>query len=475
MQTKPVRWYEGMLVLPHHFQAADEYWHEAVTTNADWLNPYSYGIRSLRLHAGSLANYEVRIVELQCRLKDGTLVSVPDNGQLAVLDVRPSFEHAQAVYVHLLLPRISAGRPNSAHDRESLQSHQRYVCDTVSRDEVNSGGNARDVDTNEFNFTLRAMENHEIPAGYESIPILRLRRSDQPGAVPELDPNYIPPLLACQSFPVLHQDILISISSQVGSFIKRLAEKLGTQGGWNEIGSPQVMQSVLQISAANASYPVLQQLFHSRLLHPFQAYVEICRLIGQLSFSRPNWEPPSLPMYDHDRLADVFSALRAELDSIISSQTGTGRLLRFPFVGTGEWLEVGLESDWLADDPELYIAITSQLPPETLDRLFAESHLDWKLGSSRNIADIYRNAEHGLRVQRYSGQSGLPPLTDVTYFKIETSGHYWQQLLASPTLALKVNDRFIQSNYTGKNTLDVADQQGTQHHLTFDLFVQQHE
>ncbi|MCA9116593.1 MAG: type VI secretion system baseplate subunit TssK [Planctomycetaceae bacterium] len=490
MRTRQVRWFEGMLVLPHHFQSAEQNMHDWIATSQDWLSQYSYGLWSMDLNRAALQNYEVRIPRLEARLRDGTLISVPENGQLRTLDVRAAFETSEQVYIYLLLPQVVQGRANSM----SLQngsasgnsangaatnghaSEYRYLATTEAREEINSGGNSRDVDTQFFNVQLRAQPELESPGGYESLPLLRLRRSRQPGAVPEPDPGYVPPLLACGASDHLMQDVLLAVCSQLGSYIRTTAESLQTLGGWEEASLPQVHRTIMQLHAANSSYPALLQMVQTRGLRPLNAYIELCRLIGQLSIGRQDWQPPRLPMYDHDDLGGVFAKLQSEINSIFHAEGSQARILRFPFTGTGQWMEVPLQPEWFEGGHEFFIGIRSELPVDALERLFAESHLDWKLGSSRTISQIFQNAEAGLSISRLTGGSAtLPQLKDLTYFQIDTSGPYWQQLVSAPALAVQVNERFLDRDSTGTNVLHVVDQQRNLYELTFDLFVLKHE
>ncbi len=474
MRTRQVAWQEGMMVLPHHFQSAELNQQDWLATSSNWLNQYAYGIRSLELNHAALENYEVRIPRLEVRLKDGTLVSVPDNGTLETLDVRSAFEGQQSVYVFLRLPNVVPGRPNA----QTLNGHRsdvvRYLTTRETQEELNSGGNSREIETQQLNVRLSAQTTLEAPGGYESLPLFRLRRSLQPGAVPELDADFIPPLLAVNAFPGLQQNVLLAICSQLGSFIRTQSQSLKTLGGWQEASQPQVQRSILQLHTVNSAYPLLLQLFQSRGLHPFQAYTELCRTVGQLAIFRPDWEPPTLPGYDHDDLFHVFNTVKLEIESVFQSGGVSGQVLRFPFIKTTSHLEVGLEQDWLEEGHEFFIGIQSDLSDADLERLFAEKHLDWKLGSSQAIDQIYLNGESGIGIRRVERQSMLPTLKDMTYFSIENSGPYWQQLAKSKSLAIKVNDRFLQDGAPTDRTITVVDEAGSLNALGLDLFVLKH-
>jgi type VI secretion system protein ImpJ len=472
MQTRQVRWHDGMLVLPHHFQALDDNFRDLVTSTIDSLIPSAYGLRTFSISEESLANYEIRIRRLEARLKDGTIVSVPDVEQLPVLNVRNAFSECDRPMVFLLLPQVVSGRPNSAPSREMVSSQHRFATVVEQRDEINTGENRREIELQEFNLQLKALPSFETPAGFEALPLMRLRRSSQPGATPEIDTSYVPPVLASESFAGLRHGILQNMYAQLGAFIKRQAADLVARGGWLEANSPDVSRLIAQLTAANSSYPVIFQLIHQSGVHPFNVYLEFCRLIGQLAIFREDLEAPILPSYDHDRIADVFDALSSQLDSVFQSSQFGGQISRRPFVGTIARIEVALESDWLQPGHELYIGIGSELPADTLDQLFANSHLDWKLASVQAIEDVYRNAESGLAVHRFTGGgSMLPTLSNVTYFRIDRTGLYWRQLLDSPALAIKINESFTRGSYTGQNAVTVVDLEEVEHQLSFDLFV----
>ena len=75
MHNLPVHWSEGLFLRPHHFQAADRYWTEALQTSEQWDHQYNYGIRRLELSREAIANYQFQVNACHARMKDGTLVA----------------------------------------------------------------------------------------------------------------------------------------------------------------------------------------------------------------------------------------------------------------------------------------------------------------------------------------------------------------------------------------------------------------
>lgn len=475
MRTKPVHWSEGMLVLPHHFQASDANLRDTMSTMLDWRNPYGYGVRQIEWNVDALRNFELRINRLKVRLKDGTLISVPENTHLDILDIRPALQESDEVFLYLALPEIVDGRLNSTRRRDDQSV--RSLVEAQDWADRNAAGNPRPIETERWNARLIALPSHESPKGFESLPIMRLRRSADAEAIPELDTDYIPSLLGCDAWLPLKEAILASICAQLGAFSKSQAEYIQTHGGWTEANQPQIRKAILQLAAVNAAYPYLRQLTEASGLHPFDAYTELCRIVGQLAIFRSNWQPPDLPLYDHDDLGRIFRIVKSEIELCLQSEGATAKVQRFPFLGVEEWMEVGLDPRWVRNrNLGFYVGVRSDLTPERLELFFSNRWLDWKLGSSRTITQIYRNGEAGLALTRVVGvHQSLPALQNVTYFEVDPRGTYWDQVCESRTLAIKVNERYIRGAFVGQNTLTVIDPKNTPRDLKLELFVVDNE
>jgi type VI secretion system protein ImpJ len=306
---------------------------------------------------------------------------------------------------------------------------------------------------------------------------MQLKRSADVDAAPEINTDYIPPLLGCDAWAYLKEEILASIVAQLGSFSRSQADYIQTHGGWTEANQPQVRKALLQLHAVNGCFPYLRQLTDARGTHPFLAYTELCRLVGQLSIFRSNWQPPDLPLYDHDDLGRIFRAVKSEIELCLTSEGPTAKVQRFPFLGVEEWMEVGLDPKWLRNkNLGFYVGVRSDLTAERLELLFSDRWLDWKLGSSRTVTQIFKNGEAGLSIRRVVGvHQALPALQGVTYFEVDPRGRYWDQVAESRTLALKVNQQYIRNEFVGTNVLTVVDPKNNPRDLKLELFVVDNE
>src|SRR5919197_5017884 len=110
MSESAVNWHEGMFLRPQHFQAADRFWHDQVRQSSRWDVNYNWGLRAVEIDPDALRNYRFEVPRLQARLRDGTLIRVPDDGRLAPLDLREPLERRSPVEVSLAVPVVQLGR-----------------------------------------------------------------------------------------------------------------------------------------------------------------------------------------------------------------------------------------------------------------------------------------------------------------------------------------------------------------------------
>jgi predicted component of type VI protein secretion system len=87
MTVRNVHWHEGMFLKPHLFQTAQRYQAYVAARNEKWDLNYNWGVRAIDLDRDALSNYRLVIRSLQVRLRDGTNVSVPEDGVLQVMDL----------------------------------------------------------------------------------------------------------------------------------------------------------------------------------------------------------------------------------------------------------------------------------------------------------------------------------------------------------------------------------------------------
>ena len=123
MATRAVHWHEGMFLRPHQFQTEQRFWLHLHARNSKWDQHYNWGLCAITFDGDALANHRCAVQTLSIRLRDGTLISVPDDGTLPEVEFKDALEEASHVTVYLALPTMDLAKANAAVGAVS-DSHQ---------------------------------------------------------------------------------------------------------------------------------------------------------------------------------------------------------------------------------------------------------------------------------------------------------------------------------------------------------------
>ena len=270
MQYHPVLWSEGMFLRPHHFQAADRYWTEVLATSQSWDTPYNYGLRAIALSQDSLANYQLEIRSCHTRLRDGTIIALDTGQGPGRVNLKEAFQRHAVVTVYLAIPNLALGRPNV--EAGTTPGERRYLSTALSLPDENLGGNDQEVQLRGVN--VRVLLSTQELAGYEVLPIARIKRSGEAEASPTLDDDFIPPLLAIDAWPPLALDIVRSIYDVIGAKIEVLSQRVVERGVTLASQEPGDLDDLLMLTTLNGAWGALRCLAFASGVHPL---VEIGR------------------------------------------------------------------------------------------------------------------------------------------------------------------------------------------------------
>ncbi len=469
MTTRAVHWHEGMFLRPQHFQTAQRH-ADAIGNRSNKLDVhYNWGLRSVELDHDALANYRLVVHSLSARLRDGTLVSIPEDGLLTAVELKNAFESTHTVTVYLAVPSLHLGRANAATN--GTTEGARYVLDTQELEDENTGVNPQPVQVRLLN--LRILLSTDDHSGYEVLPIARIDRSMQADSPPQLDVTYIPPLLACDAWTPLSTNIVQSLYDRIGKKIELLSNQVVSRGITFDSQSQGDPLIFAQLRELNEAYAELGVMGFAQGVHPMWVYLTLCRLVGKLAIFGPTRRPPELPRYDHDDLGTCFYRVKQYLDELLNILVEPEYKER-PFVGAGLRMQVSLEPVWLESVWQLFVGVQSALDSEECIRFLTKpGHLDMKIGSSDRVDTMFRLGLAGLRVvPAPRPPRALPALPGLIYFQIspESSEVEWQHVQRSLTLAIRLNERLIAGNIQGQRILTISNN-GQTTTLQFTLFV----
>ena len=454
MRNPSVHWHEGQFLRPHHFQAADRFWTEYIQTSQRWDNAYGFGLHDIEYSREALGNHHFEIQRLHARMRDGTLVSLetgqePDRVNLkdvlelqnATADLSAAFESEMSVRVYLAVPKLKMGLPNTTEPNS--QQNPRYLSTHLPIQDESDGGNDQDIAFKQLN--VRLMLSTQDISGYEVLPIAQIKRAGDSESVPQLDRQYIPPLLTTDAWPQLSRDIVRAVYDMIGQKIDVLSEQVKNRGIGLDSRHPGDLDRVLMLSQLNGAYAALGVLSFAKGVHPLIAYTELCRIAGELAVFSNERRLGDIPPYDHEDLGRIFPKIRVEIERLINSVRDYEFEQRF-FVGVGMGLQVSLEPRWFNNDWQWYIGVRKgDLTEQEVRTLLSAGQLDWKLGSARQVEMLFKNRAEGLVLTPLDrAVRALPAGQDWLYYEVpRKEGPAWNDVQQTQSLAMRFRDSLI--------------------------------
>lgn len=458
MRNLPIHWSEGMFLRPHHLQAADRYWCELIQTSEQWDHAYSYGLRQLEYSKEALLNSQFQINSCQARLADGTLVSLGPFQEPDRLDVKQALDDVDAlrqqsvaleeafqanarVRVFLAVPKLKLGGTNVASAGESDEREPcRYSETQATLQDESRGGNDQDVRFRKLN--VRLLLSTEPRVGYELLPIAEIERSGANSSTPQLT-SYIPPLLAVDAWPPLAREYVRAIYDMVGNKLQLLTEQVQSRGLTLASQEPGDLDRLWMLAQLNQAYATLGVLTFAGGIHPLDAYLELCRIVGNLSIFGSERRAPEAPRYDHDDLERIFAWVKAQIDLLLHAIREHSFYQRF-FVRAGLGMQVSLEPRWLNPDWQWYVGVASgDLSEAECRELVSPGQLNWKLGSKNQVEIIFHQARAGLGLVPLDRTPAALPMRGWIYFEVTRQNEAWRDVQATQTLAMRFRDTLI--------------------------------
>jgi type VI secretion system protein ImpJ len=458
-----------MFLRPQHFQSAERHWHDTLQRNSRWDRPYHWGLQEFEIDEEAIKTGLFKIRRLAARLRDGTVIRVPDDGVLADLDLKPFLVGSDPVEVALAVPVLQKGRPNLGDGQNAVS---RYRLDTF-REGVADENDGRVAAPFAFRrLNLRLVAGGEARAGYETLPIAQVERSSQIGATPQLARSYIPPLLWCDAWVPLARDILQEVSERIDTFLESQAKVV--RDGRIRLGSTEAeaLRQFERFRILNEAATYLGVFAYAQGVHPLDAYLELCRLVGRLAVFGPNLPVYVPPKYDHDDLGTCFTRVKQFIDELLVRGINVG-FEQERLIGFGLALKGGIKPAWLAGSWQMYVGVQSTLPSADCAK-YLTGRLNMKIGAYSRVEDIFRRGIRGLEFTYVTNQPRvLPSGTDMTYFRInrDASKEEWAHLQNTLQMAIRLNENLLAEGIDGRSELTLRLDGGKPAKMTFTLYV----
>ncbi|TVQ33621.1 MAG: hypothetical protein EA376_01835 [Phycisphaeraceae bacterium] len=385
-------WHSGMLLDPVHFQWVERRQERllAHARAAGLVAPWGFEHVQPWWDGASLGLESCRAV-----FPSGVAIAAPETDEVEPLTIGPVTDPGVShTTIYLTAPRQDQlGRWS---DRDALLRVQVEAADFLD-------DQSHPQEISVIRRRLRLARDGETLAGWDTLPVVRLRRKSNLDDEFEIDPTFIPPLLrvgASEVVVVKLDRLAIRIRDVAASVAGDLAGKRIGGAGMDSVTTFMVQK----LQALNRVLGLLSPLEKQNDLHPFNLYVTLSSCLGELAFFGESRVMPDIEPYRHDVFGQQFEELRARFDDLLSA--GFEPLFEpMPIaLVDGRIWEADLNG-WHPDTQGLMLA----MPLGELDREAAMRTLrDAKVFGNKDV-DVERYALAGLTLRpREHRLTGLP-------------------------------------------------------------------
>lgn len=149
-----INWSEGLFIQPHHFQQSSLQVDGEIGDLIRDYQTHGYGVAHIKISEADCENYVLNVLELDCRLTDGTRISFPENCVVESRSFKDVIDTYQGrVEVFLGLPLITELEPNCLRFNQTPMGgiKYRYITKMVEVNDINTGSNPQQVEVRLFN------------------------------------------------------------------------------------------------------------------------------------------------------------------------------------------------------------------------------------------------------------------------------------------------------------------------------------
>ena len=329
-----IQWHEGLMLTQQHFQQATLRGEMLLQYHFYKVSPFHWGVCQLRYDPGSLVAGILRILDLEAILPDSLLVSYhgssTDNLEI---DLNPYLEEIadnKALTISLAVPIRNIDSLN-----KDLARYAAYEAMPVA--DENTGDN--EVRINRLKPRPKLLVGENPSAKYSSFPLMKIKYINGSFVASE----YIPPILN------------VAVQSQLGllcaSVVKRLREKAlfladQAQSTSSNSSMPIGTEAKNIVYRLVSALPTFEALLITSQSHPYQLYLGLCSIVGQLAGIGTSLIPPVFAAYNHNDLLATFEQATEYIFRVLTEGvTENYKVVRFRY--ENNIFSAFFEGDWM--------------------------------------------------------------------------------------------------------------------------------
>lgn len=308
----PIQWHEGMMLVPQHFQQNDLRFEQAISYCLGQMFPFMWGVNIFKFDPISFPDGIIKVLELEGIMPDGTIISYNSklNGDLGPLEIdlnefKNDFQTSDK-YLYAVLPEVIDGISPLEGDKPRYYAQK---SDNV----IDFNSHENQIMVPKLYPRLSLYLGSIPPEQHAALPLMKLSYRDDNF----VERSYQPPF-----FKVTKTDLIGELTNGLARRIREKAIFLSEK--WqNEIDQTMSAETRSTLVALLQSIPSLEAKLNSQVTHPYDLYLEFCRVLGNLSTMSLGAIGPSLPVYNHNDIllsyTHLFDRMKRILDGVEQS------------------------------------------------------------------------------------------------------------------------------------------------------------
>ena len=316
-----VRWYEGMLLMPQHFQLLARRQESLLHYHAAVMAPYHWGVRSMQTDI--LASGIFRIRELDAVMPNGLAVSArPKDAADLTINLTTLGDEAmrRPTRIHLAIRDLRADR---------------YLARELTVADEQEGGES---EVQVIVPKLLLFAGDEPPAAFVSFPLAEVEYRGEKF----IRTRYEPPCLRVERDSPLY-DLCDGMCARVRRKASELAGRARSlPGSFTALAIAETKALVHDLVGELLPF---EALVKSETAHPVPLYLALCSLAGHVAGLSIALVPPQLEPYDHENLIVSFEKALAVIDTSLR-EGAQEAYTSYRFILEGEAFRLGFRNDW---------------------------------------------------------------------------------------------------------------------------------
>ncbi|WP_291328910.1 type VI secretion system baseplate subunit TssK [Desulfovibrio sp. UCD-KL4C] len=299
-----VLWHEGMLLMPQHFQAADQHHEAQLHYRMMNLNPFSWGVNFLEINQGLLLQGIFRVLNLSAVMPDGQVICfMNDEVRHAELEISldiTATAQPEGVCIWITIPKHADG--TLADDKTArYKSRETIVRDQTTGEEIQVPGLVP-------NIALWAGDTP--PSRFSALPLARV----QAKGVQFFLTKFVPPLMAVCNDTKLYllcNMLTEKIRSKAATLVDRAASLSANE-------SSLLLETRFHMLSLLTGLSAFEALLHSGAAHPLTLFTAMHSLAGGAASIGGTFLPPRVD-YEHTDPMRCFKKLAAFICRMIET------------------------------------------------------------------------------------------------------------------------------------------------------------